>query len=310
MLDIFSITLPIFLIIGLGYLSIRSGLFAQAEARTLGTFVLTFALPALILRTFSQRSFSEVIDTHYLIAFALGSMVSMLAGLVMAHWVLKKPIDVSAISAMGMSCGNSGYIGYPLALLVVGPIAGVALALNMLVENLLMIPLTLALAEISFGKGQRFWPVLRGIASRLLRSPLILAIALGMALSLMEYHLPAPIELTVDMLAMASGPVALFVIGANLHGLHLGGMLGNLSLIVLGKLLLHPLAVAAALWLFPMDNPDLRTAAILMAAVPMLGIYPLLGQRFGQQKLCSASQLGATVLSFMSLSALLVLLKH
>jgi predicted permease len=71
----------------------------------------------------------------------------------MAHWVLKKPIDVSAISAMGMSCGNSGYIGYPLALLVLGPIAGVALALNMLVENLLMIPLTLALAEISFGKG-------------------------------------------------------------------------------------------------------------------------------------------------------------
>jgi malonate transporter len=121
-------------------------------------------LPALIVRTFSQRSFSEVIDTHYLIAFALGSMVSMLAGLVMAHWVLKKPIDVSAISAMGMSCGNSGYIGYPLALLVLGPIAGVALALNMLVENLLMIPLTLALAEISFGKGQRFWPVLRGIA--------------------------------------------------------------------------------------------------------------------------------------------------
>jgi malonate transporter len=41
MLDIFSITLPIFLIIGLGYLSIQFGLFKQTEARPLGSFVLT-----------------------------------------------------------------------------------------------------------------------------------------------------------------------------------------------------------------------------------------------------------------------------
>lgn len=308
MLEIFSITLPIFLIVALGYASIQFGLFAKTEIRPLGNFVLLFALPALIVRTFSQRAIGEVLDTHYLLAFALGSLVSMLSGLALAHWVLKKPIDVSAISAMGMSCGNSGYIGYPLALLVIGPIASVALALNMLVENLLMIPLTLALAEISAGQGQRFWPVIRGIAARLLRSPLIVAIALGMMLSILDLQLPAPLARTVDTLAMASGPVALFVIGATLHGLHLGGMVGNLSLIVLGKLLLHPLAVAAALLLFPVANPALRTAAVLMAAVPMLGIYPLLGQRFGQEKLCSAAQLGATVLSFVTLSALLALL--
>ena len=310
MLDIFSITLPIFLIIGLGYLSIQFRLFAKTEIRPLGTFVLMFALPALIVRTFSQRSIGEVIDTHYLLALALGSLASLVVGLLVAHWVLKTPIEVSAISAMGMSCSNSGYIGYPLALLVIGPIASVALALNMLVENLLMIPLTLALAEISFGQGQRFWPVLGGIATRLLRSPLIVSIAVGMALSILGISLPTPLARTVDMLAMASGPVALFVIGANLHGLHLGGMVGNLSLIVLGKLLLHPLAVAAALLLFPVSNPDLRTAAILMAAVPMMGIYPLLGQRFGQEKLCSAAQLGATVLSFITLRLLLLVLQH
>jgi len=42
---------------------------------------------------------------------------------------------------------ESGFIGYPLASLVVVPTAGVALALNMLVDNALMIPLALALTE-------------------------------------------------------------------------------------------------------------------------------------------------------------------
>jgi hypothetical protein len=46
-----------------------------------------------------------------------------------------------------------------------------------------------------------------------------------------------------------------------------------------------------------------------MAAVPMLSIYPVLGQRFGQEKLCSAALLGATVMSFVTLSSVLLLLR-
>ena len=293
MFDILSITLPIFLIIGLGYLSIRFGLFAKSDIRTLGTFVLMFALPALIIRSFSQRTLSEVLDVNYLLAIALGSLLVMLVGLAVAHWGFKCPIQTSAISALGMSSSNSGFIGYPLAALVVGPTAGVALAL----------------AEHSPDQKQGYGRMARDTALKLVRSPMIVAIVVGMAISFLGIKLPVPLMRTVDMLAMASGPVALFVIGANLHGLRLGGMLGNLSLIVLGKLILHPLAVLGALLIFPVASPELHTAGVLMAAVPMLSIYPLLGHRFGLEKLCSASLLGATLLSFFSLTLALTLLK-
>ena len=42
---------------------------------------------------------------------------------------------------MGTSCSNSGYMGYPVAQLVLGSIAPVALALNMVFENLIKLPL-------------------------------------------------------------------------------------------------------------------------------------------------------------------------
>lgn len=307
--NILAITLPIFIIIGLGYLAIESKLFAKSDMRVLGSFVLMLALPSLIIRAFSQRTIAEVLDINYIVSMALGSMFTLLTGLAITRWVLKKPIETSAISAMGMACPNSGFIGYPLAALVIGPTAGVSLALNMLVENTLLIPLALALAEIGMGQQKGFWPIARGIMNRLMRSPMIIAITIGVVISLLGIKLPLPVARTIDMLAMASGPVALFVIGATLHGLRLGGMVSNLSLIVVGKLLLHPLAVLAAMQLFPIQNPELRTAAILMAAVPMVSIYPLLGQRFGQEKLCSAALLVATLVSFVTLSVVLVLLK-
>lgn len=310
MTEIFAITVPIFIVIALGYLSIEFKIFQKLEIRTLGTFVLMFAMPALILRSFSQRTLSEVLDMNYLLAYTLGSFAVMLVGVAVMRLGFKASLQNSAITALGMAGSNSGFIGYPLVALVIGPVAGLALALNMLVENVLVIPLALALAESGMGTHQGFKAIMQGIASRLVRSPMIIAIAVGLAMSLLEVHLPTPVARTIDLMAMASGPVALFVIGATLHGLRLEGMGSNLGVIIAGKLVLHPLCIWAALELFPVQSRELTTAALLMAAVPMMGIYPLLGQRFGQDKLCAAALLGATVVSFVTLTAVLGLIRH
>jgi malonate transporter len=46
-----------------------------------------------------------------------------------------------------------------------------------------------------------------------------------------------------------------------------------------------------------------------MAAVPMLGIYPILAQKHGHDAMAAAAQLGTTVASFFTLTALVWLLK-
>lgn len=58
----------------------------------------------------------------------------------MAFWFRRQGVSRSAIMALGVSVSNSGFVGYPIALTVLGEQAAVALALGMLVENLLMIP--------------------------------------------------------------------------------------------------------------------------------------------------------------------------
>ncbi|WP_313115904.1 AEC family transporter [Ectopseudomonas guguanensis] len=309
MLTVLGITAPIFILIGLGFVSARIALINREQIRGLGAFVINFALPALVLRALVERRLDEVLNWPYLAAYALASLSLFTAGFAVARWLRGQGQSASAILAMGMSVSNSGFIGYPIAVMVLGQTAAVAMALGMLVENLLLIPLALALAEAGTQRGNGGWALLRETGLRLARNPLIIAIAVGLLLSLLQIRLPAVPLRVVDMLADASAPVALFVIGGSLYGLKLGGMGGDLVQTALGKLVLHPLALLLTFLLLPGVEPQLMVAGLLFASAPMMSIYPILGQRFGLEQRCAAALVAATVLAFFSISGLLALLR-
>lgn len=311
MFDILAITGPIYLAIAAGYLATRLGMFVRADMRVFGKFVINLALPALLFNALSQRSVREIMNGEYLLAYTLGSLTVLLGGLLWARCVARRTLRYSSYFAMGMSCSNSGFVGYPVLLLTLGPVAGVVLALNMIVENLLMLPLLMVLSEAGGGAKGQSLRALGQTLVRLLTNPMIIAIVAGFAVSLLGWQLPGPVARTVNLFSQASGALSLFVIGGTLVGLQIKGMRRPVAQIAFGKLIAHPLAVLLVLlWLVPISNPQLRTAALLSAAMPMLSIYPLLAQKHGHEDLSAAALLVTTVASFFSLSALLLLLKH
>lgn len=308
MSEILHLTTPLFMLMALGFAAVRSGLFSADQVGVLGRFVLYIALPALIVRAFTQRSLSEWFDPNYLLAVGCGGL-AVFAVCAIAATATGQSRQVVAMTALGVSTSNSGYIGYPLAALVIGPGAAVALALNMLVENLVMIPLGLAWAESAGSRGQGWRAALTETLARLVRSPLILAIAAGVVVSLVGFKPPAAMARGIDMLAMGAAPVALFAVGGMLHGTQVRGLAAPVALIVCGKLVLHPLAVAGALQVFPVVDPQLATAAVLMASVPMIAIFPVLGQRFGVERVCAAALLASVLASVVTVNLVLALLR-
>lgn len=308
MLDVISITLPIFILITLGYASTRFGATTPSDIRALGAFVIRFALPALIFKSLSQRPFAEIANTDYLVAYTIGSGAVYAAMFALARVVRPGDIAANALQALGSSASNSGFVGYPVALMFVGSSASIALALSMITENVLIIPLALTLAESARHAGKSFSSIFLHLIGRLVRNPLIIAIALGAAASLAGLKLPAPVVRSIDMLAMASGALALFAVGGALVALKVGGVMRDVGRIVAGKLVLHPVAVFAALLLAPGLDPNLRKAMLILASAPMLGIYPLLGRSYGQEHVGAAALLAATALSFLTMSALLLVL--
>jgi predicted permease len=303
LLQILAVTGPIYLLIAAGYLAVRSKLFAAAELRTLGRFAFMFCITALLFDALSTRPIAQVLDVHYLLAYALGSLTLLFGGYAWARWRSGAGQALASLQGMGMSSSNSGYIGYPIVLQALGPVAGVALALTLLVESLVVMSLAMAMADAKPGQNRAALAraALRGMAG----NPLVLAIAAGTVFSVMGWQLPEVAARAVKLLAGASAPVGLFVVGGSLVGLQLVGVRADLARVAVGKLLLHPLAVAGLLWLWPPADPALVAPAVLLAAMPMLGIYTVLAQKHGEQGFCAAALLVTTVSSFFTVSALL-----
>jgi len=310
MLEILSITGPIYLSMLLGLFATRNGIFNKNELQVFGKFVLKFALPALIFSSLSQRPIAEIFNATYLSTYLIASLITLGIGYYFSLYVLKENRAASTFNAMGVSCANSGFIGFPVLLLIAPDIAGVAFALNVLVENLVMFPLILILAERSHSTGKAMLgKTLLGVA----KNPLMIALVTGTAVSILQIPLPQAITRTVDLFSKASGALSLFIIGGTLVGLSVRGMKHKIYPIVLGKLLLHPIAALIVLWMliqigFPALEADLYRAIIISAAIPMMGSYTILAQAYGQERAASAIMLVATVLSFFTLSGLLMII--
>jgi hypothetical protein len=99
MIDILSITGTIFVLIGVGFLSVRLGLFSSGEMQTLGKFVVDFALPALILRAVSSQSVGKIADVGYLGTVLFGSLAVFWAGYLWSRHVAGESASASTPSA-------------------------------------------------------------------------------------------------------------------------------------------------------------------------------------------------------------------
>ncbi|CAH0243620.1 hypothetical protein SRABI70_02784 [Pseudomonas sp. Bi70] len=306
MLQIFQITAPIFLLIGLGYFAAMGGLLNREQVRGIGAFVITFAMPALLIKTLGTSPIQQTLVPGYLLAYAFGSLAAFALAFSVSRWVRGDNLSGSAINAMGMSVSNSGFVGYPLVAAAIGSPAVLGMAMGMLVENLLMIPLALVLAEAGKQQGGGGLKVLGMIFGRLLKNPVIIGITTGLGVSLLGIEIPPLLFKPIDMLAGVSAPLALFVIGASLFGMKARGVWIDAAWIASGKLIVHPLAVLGAFLLVPGIDPVMKAVGVLFACSPMMSIFPILGQRFGLEDRCSATLLVATGLSFFTISMALV----
>ncbi len=312
MLAIVSITTPIFLLIAIGYAAVRWRVLPYEAIPGLGRFVLYFAMPGLILHTLSSMQFSEVLDFSFIIAYGLGSLLMLGLGLLISLKVFKNEPVLAALKAMGVSMSNTPYFGFPVLLQVVGGTAAQAFSMALLVETILIIPLCMALLEFATSRstGMSLGRVLIKLHKRMLSNPLLIAIVVGMLISALDITLPDPINITLEMLGRSSATVALFVIGASLVDSPLKGKLGGITPMLIGKLIAHPLMVVFLIWLLPPFDPKLQLAAVLLAAMPMMSIYPIFGSQYGYRNFTASTLMLTTVCAFFTISGILMFIQH
>lgn len=310
MYPILSVTAPIFLLIALGFVAVRAGWMPREGALALGRYALLFALPALLFNTLAKRPLAELVVVEFLTVYAGTSLIVYGLGVLVASLIRQSPPPANAFYGLGVSMSNSSYIGYPLVAQLLGEQALGAVIMAILTEVLLILPLTLILAEFNQARAQGTpWQVLRKVLWTVGLNPIVLAIGAGILFAAFDWHLPLALERTLDMLAGSAAVVALFAIGGGLASQRVQGSIGPALAVAAGKLIAHPLVVFGVLTLVPGLDPVFRQAALILSALPMVTLYPLLAQRYGEGEVPATALVLATLLAFVTVNLELALLQ-
>ena len=308
MLTVLSIITPIFAIIAMGFLAIRSEFLPRDVLPALAKLVLYFLLPALSFSTVARMNFAEVIVVDYLVVYAGGALLTQLLMISLYRLVLKNSLSHSAIRALGSTMPNSMFVGLPVVMQAFDSPPLNALAMAVMVENILLLPVVLLLAESGSANGGKLHEVAIQVVKRVASNPIIVAIVSGLLVSAMGIQMPEFINRTLTILGNGAAAVALFVIGGSLVGNSIRGDLRDIGLVAAGKLILHPLMVCLLILLLPDFDRNLQLAAIMFAAMPMFSVYPIIGGNYGLRNFCASALLGTTVAAFFTLSTILYLI--
>ncbi|QDL56228.1 AEC family transporter [Rhodoferax aquaticus] len=303
MLQILNITFPFFALVLCGYLAARRGMLPLPAIPGLNGFVLFFALPCMLYRFGASTPIAQLLDPSVALTYLLCAVV--MVGFVLAV-TLRGRIgwNDAAFGALVGAFPNTGFMGVPLLVALLGPTAAGPAIVTILVDMVFTTSLCIALsrlgphahpaagspgAALDVSAATALKNALKGVAA----NPMPWSILAGALVSALQLDLPKPVVATVGLLADAASPVALFTIGAVLARSQMQAQSGEAHAVpwqhyvpvALIKLFLHPLLVllvgASAIALGVPLSRFALTVLVLLAALPSASNVSLLAERFG-----------------------------
>lgn len=295
MLAVFLQTLPFFAVIGLGYGAGRTGFFPREATAYLTKFVFYFALSAMLFGFAANMSLGDIFEPRAAVAYLWGCGLVYLITLSVA-FARRRPLTEAAMEAHTAIIGNTGFLGVPMLVLLLGEAAAGTIILVLVIDLIVFSSLLTAIVTLS-REGRLSLDMPRLIAVGLLKNPMIVAMALGLAWSATGTALPQPVNAFMTLLGAAATPGALFAIGASL-AFNTAERLAVAGWLSFAKLVLHPAATAfAAFFLFSVD-PFAAGVLVAAAALPVAGNVYILAQHYN----IAVARVSATILISTALS--------
>jgi malonate transporter len=315
---IFAVTVPFFALILCGYLAARQRVLPESAVPGLNAFVLYFALPCMLFRFGAQTPLLQLLNPVVMGVYVLAALL-VVVGTVALTKRGKVGVKDAAFGALVAAFPNSGFIGVPLLVALLGQGAAGPVICSLLADLFFTSSLCIAWAQSHPGHSAADVRDARAALGRALRgalsNPLPWAIALGALFSVTQLSLPGPVDKLVTMLGDAASPVALFTIGAVLwrSGQHAAQRTPPALYVpvALVKLLVHPalvfaLGVAAQAAGAPLSAFQLMVLT-LVAALPSASNVSLLAERYNADNgRVARIIMSSTVLAFVSFSLLAV----
>lgn len=288
-----DVILPVFLVMGAGYLATWRQVLSSEAIDGLMRFAQGIAVPCVLFLGVARLDIAKDLSLNPFLAFYTGALVCFVLGGLGARIIFRRPGPDCV--AIGFAClfSNTLLLGLPITERAFG---AEALATNyalIALHSPLMYAFGITAMELvrTHGQGLPVAKVMGLIGSGLIRNPLIIGISAGFVVNILNVSLPAFALDAVELVGSAGLPAALFGLGGVLVRYRPEGDLRIVAMVIGLSLVLHP----AITWALGSQNlglttAELRSATVTGAMPPGINAY-LFANMYGVGKRVAATSI-------------------
>ncbi len=303
-----DVILPVFLVIGFGYLAVWRGWFSPAGIDGLMRFTQSFAIPCLLFTAIARLDLQQSFDWRLLVSFYTGSLSGFLLGLMGARFLFGR--DWQDAVVIGFCClfSNSVLLGLALTERAYGADALQANYAIIALHSPFCYGVGISAMEVVRARGQAGFAVVGRVLKAMFSNALILGIGAGFAVNLSGMPLPGVLDDALDLMVRAALPAAIFGMGGVLASYRAEGDLRIVLYICLISLVLHPAITRGLGVVLALPVEATRSAVLTAAMAPGVNAYIFASIYRRAMRVAATAVLVATALTVLTAWVWLALL--
>jgi malonate transporter and related proteins len=267
MLQVFTLALPFFGVIFIGFLAGKIARLPASGLAWLDFFLIYVALPALFFDIISKTPVDELAQGRFIAATVTSTFLTFLLTFAIGM-AFARDLRVATFQGLVGAYANVGYMGPGLVLATLGAAAAAPTALIFCFDVALIFTILPVMMALGGPEKRALGPTLLLVARRVLTHPFIVATLAGVATAVIGVETPEPVQALLTFLRNAAAPTALFAVGVTVALQPVGRRAGELPILIAMKLIVHPLMAWTVLTAVGGFDPIWLKTAILMACLP------------------------------------------
>jgi len=297
-----EVILPVFLVIGFGYLAVWRGWFSDAGVEGLMTFTQKFAIPCLLFAAIARLDLGQSFEWRLLASFYTGAVAGFTLGLIGGRYLFGRSWeDAVAIGFCGLF-SNSVLLGLPIMERAYGSDALSANFAIIALHSPVCYGIGITAMEVARARarGQSVRHLLGKVVRAMFSNTLIMGIGAGFVVNLSGLPLPGAFNDAVDLMVRAALPAALFGLGGVLVRYRPEGDMRVILYVCALSLVAHPLITYGLGLTLGLSVEALRGAVVTAAMAPGINAYIFASMYGHAMRVAASSVLIATALTVIS----------
>jgi predicted permease len=296
-----DVILPVFFVVGLGYVVVWRKVFSTAAVDGLMTYTQNFAIPCLLFMALIKIDLGQAYSFRLMGSYYIGAASGFALGFLGARYIFKRSAEDSVAIGFVSLFSNSVMMGLAITERAYG--------VDALVANFAIVSLHapfcyfvgITAMEIAKSDGDSIAQVAQNVGKSMMKNALFIAILLGLLVNITDVTLPKAFLEGTNMVATTALPAALFGMGGVLYQYRPEGDFGAIAWVVGISLLVHPAIVWSLGQLWDVSISELRSAVLTSAMAPGINCYIFASMYNRAKRVAASGVLIATALSVLTI---------